>query len=68
KVTPEWIDYFVFLSYDFILDAIDDLKPKVLLIKKHITKVISTSGGAKRIDTTKLEYISIWDTYNDQFI
>ncbi|MFY4808433.1 tRNA threonylcarbamoyladenosine dehydratase [Aliarcobacter butzleri] len=68
KVTPEWIDNFNFSSYDYILDAIDDIKPKVHLIKKHFTKVISTSGGAKRIDATKLEYISIWDTYNDQFI
>ncbi|MCT7561189.1 ThiF family adenylyltransferase [Aliarcobacter butzleri] len=68
KVTPEWIDNFDFSSYDYILDAIDDIKPKVHLIKKHFTKVISTSGGAKRIDATKLEYISIWDTYNDQFI
>ncbi|MEV9600734.1 tRNA threonylcarbamoyladenosine dehydratase [Aliarcobacter butzleri] len=68
KVTPEWIDSFDFSSYDYILDAIDDIKPKVHLIKKHFTKVISTSGGAKRIDATKLEYISIWDTYNDQFI
>lgn len=68
KVTPQWIDNFDFSSYDYILDAIDDIKPKVHLIKKHFTKVISTSGGAKRIDATKLEYISIWDTYNDQFI
>lgn len=68
KVTPEWINNFDFSSYDYILDAIDDIKPKVHLIKKHFTKVISTSGGAKRIDATKLEYISIWDTYNDQFI
>ncbi|MFW3440313.1 tRNA threonylcarbamoyladenosine dehydratase [Aliarcobacter butzleri] len=68
KVTPEWIDNFDFSSYDYILDAIDDIKPKVHLIKKYFTKVISTSGGAKRIDATKLEYISIWDTYNDQFI
>ncbi|MCG3661789.1 tRNA threonylcarbamoyladenosine dehydratase [Aliarcobacter butzleri] len=68
KVTPEWIDNFDFSSYDYILDAIDDIKPKVHLIKKHFTKVISTSGGAKRIDATKLQYISIWDTYNDQFI
>lgn len=68
KVTPLWIDNFDFSSYDYILDAIDDIKPKVHLIKKHFTKVISTSGGAKRIDPSKLEYISIWDTYNDQFI
>ncbi|NCB11570.1 MAG: tRNA threonylcarbamoyladenosine dehydratase [Erysipelotrichia bacterium] len=68
KITPEWIDSFDFSSYDYILDAIDDVKPKVHLIKKHFTKVISTSGGAKRIDPSKIEYISIWDTYNDPFI
>ena len=68
KITPEWIDAFDFSSYDYILDAIDDIKPKVHLIKKHFTKIISTSGGAKRIDPSKIEYISIWDTYNDPFI
>ncbi len=68
KVTPEWIDNFDFSSYDYILDAIDDVTPKVHLIKKHFTKVISTGGGAKRIDATKIEYKSIWETYNDKFI
>ncbi|PUE66706.1 tRNA threonylcarbamoyladenosine dehydratase [Arcobacter caeni] len=68
KITPEWIDDFDFSSYDYILDAIDDVKPKVHLIKKYFTKIISTSGGAKRIDPSKIEYISIWDTYNDPFI
>ncbi len=68
KITPEWIDNFDFSSYDYILDAIDDVKPKVHLIKKHFTKIISTSGGAKRIDPSKIEYVSIWDTYNDPFI
>ncbi|MCB9096462.1 MAG: tRNA threonylcarbamoyladenosine dehydratase [Arcobacter sp.] len=68
KITTEWIDNFDFSSYDYILDAIDDVKPKVHLIKKYFTRVISTSGGAKRIDPSKIEYISIWDTYNDPFI
>ena len=68
KITPDWIDNFDFSSYDYILDAIDDVKPKVHLIKKHFTKIISTSGGAKRIDPSKIEYISIWDTYYDPFI
>ena len=68
KITPEWIDNFDFSSYDYILDAIDDVKPKVHLIKKYFTKIISTSGGAIRIDPSKIEYISIWDTYNDPFI
>ena len=68
KITPEWIDNFDFSSYDYILDAIDDIKPKVHLIKKYFTRVISKSGSAKRIDPSKIEYISIWDTYNDPFI
>lgn len=68
KITPEWIDEFDFNSYDYILDAIDDIKPKVHLIKKYYTKVISTSGSAKRIDPSKIEYKSIWDTFNDPFI
>jgi len=68
KITIEWIDQFDFSQFDYILDAIDDIKPKVHLINKFYTKVISTSGGAKRIDPSKIEYKSIWDTYNDPFI
>ena len=68
KITPEWIDNFDFSSYDYILDAIDDVKPKVHLIKKHFTKIISTGGGAKRIDPLQIKYSSIWETYNDKFI
>ena len=68
KITPEWIDEFDFSQFDYILDAIDDIKPKVHLIKKYYTKVISTSGSAKRLDPSKIEYKSIWDTYNDPFI
>lgn len=68
KITPQWIDDFDFSSYDYILDAIDDVKPKVHLIQRHYKKVITTSGGAKRIDPSKIEYISIWDTFNDPFI
>ena len=68
KITPEWIDEFDFSSYDYILDAIDDIKPKVHLIQRQYKKIITTSGGAKRIDPSKIEYKSIWDTYNDPFI
>ena len=68
KITPEWIDNFDFSQYDYILDAIDDVTPKVHLIKRYYTKVITTSGSAKRLDPSKIEYKSIWDTYNDPFI
>ena len=68
KITPQWIDEFDFSSYDYILDAIDDIKPKVHLINKYYSKVITTSGSAKRIDPSKIEYKSIWETFNDPFI
>ena len=54
-------------SYDLILDAIDDIKPKIELIKRYYKKLISTTGSAKRIDPTKIEYINIFKTYNDPF-
>ncbi|RXJ60612.1 tRNA threonylcarbamoyladenosine dehydratase [Candidatus Marinarcus aquaticus] len=68
KLDADWIDAHDFKQYDLILDAIDDIKPKVHLIKKYYNRIISTSGGAKRIDPSKIEYKSIWDTYNDPFI
>lgn len=68
KLDAAWIDAHDFKQYDLILDAIDDIKPKVHLIKKYYNRVISTSGSAKRIDPSKIEYKSIWDTYNDPFI
>ncbi|WP_419764207.1 MAG: ThiF family adenylyltransferase [Arcobacter sp.] len=68
KITEEWVDEFDFSSYEYILDAIDDIRPKVRLIQKYYDKLITTSGSAKRIDPSKIEYISIWDTYNDPFI
>jgi len=68
KIDNEWINEFDFSSYDYILDAIDDIPPKVHLIKKYYKKLITTSGSAKRMDPSKIEYISIWKTFNDPFI
>jgi len=68
KITEEWVDTFDFTSYDYILDAIDDIKPKVRLIQKYYKKLITTAGSAKRIDPSKIEVISIWKTFNDPFI
>jgi tRNA A37 threonylcarbamoyladenosine dehydratase len=67
KIDLEWIENFDFDKYDLILDAIDDIPSKVELIKKYYKKLISTTGSAKRIDPTKIEYINIFKTYNDPF-
>jgi tRNA A37 threonylcarbamoyladenosine dehydratase len=67
KIDLEWIENFDFDKYDLILDAIDDIKAKVELIKRHYKKLISTTGSAKRIDPTKIEYVNIFKTFNDPF-
>lgn len=67
RITKEFIDEHDFDQYDLILDAIDDIKPKVYLITKYYKKLISTTGSAKRFDPTKIEYINIWKTHNDPF-
>jgi tRNA A37 threonylcarbamoyladenosine dehydratase len=68
KIDFAWIDTFDMSPYDLILDAIDDIRLKVKLIKKYYKKMISTSGGAKRVNPIKIEYIDIFKTYNDPFI
>ncbi len=68
RIDTQWVQQTDLSSYDLILDAIDDIYPKIELIKKYHTKLISTAGSAKRTDPTKIEYISIWKTYNDPFI
>ncbi len=67
KIDLEWVENFDMSSYDLILDAIDDIKPKIKLITKYYKKLISTTGSAKRFDPTKIEYINIFKTYNDPF-
>jgi len=67
KIDIQWLEDNDLNSYDIILDAIDDIKPKVQIIKKYYKKLISTTGSAQRIDPTKIEYINIWKTHNDPF-
>jgi tRNA A37 threonylcarbamoyladenosine dehydratase len=68
RIDVNWIDDFNMEPFDLILDAIDDIKPKVELIRRYYKKLISTAGSAKRIDSLKIEYIDIFKTYNDPFI
>ncbi|MEA3289831.1 MAG: ThiF family adenylyltransferase [Campylobacterota bacterium] len=67
KIDIQWVENFDMSEYDLILDAIDDIKPKIQIIKKYYKKLISTTGSAKRMDPTKIEYINIFKTYNDPF-
>lgn len=67
KVDEEFLNSFDFEPFDIVLDAIDDMKAKIGIIKRCHKKLISSMGSAKKLDPTKIEYISIWKTYNDPF-
>ena len=55
KITSEWVEEFDFEPYDFVVDAIDDVRPKCAMIMKCHKKLISSMGSAKRVDPTKID-------------
>jgi len=67
KIDPDWVEHFDFESYDLILDAIDDIRAKIALAHKTWPKLISATGGARKLDPTKIEIASIWKTHGDPF-
>ncbi len=65
RVTPEWVAAFDFAPYDLVIDAIDDMRAKVAIAHAAGEKLISSTGGAKKLDPTKIELASIWKTHGD---
>lgn len=67
-VTEENIQEIDFENYDYVVDAIDTITSKLLIIKeadeKNI-KLISAMGAGNRLDPTKFEIIDIYKTKND---
>ena len=65
KITPTWVDEFNFDKFDLVIDAIDDMKAKVAIAHKCSHKLISSMGGAKKIDPTFIRVSSVWKTHTD---
>jgi tRNA A37 threonylcarbamoyladenosine dehydratase len=65
KVTPSWCEEFDFSEYDLVIDAIDDMDAKVALANIVGDKLISSMGGAKRVDPTSIKFSSIWKSEGD---
>ncbi len=60
----ETADKFNLDDYDYIIDAIDSLKDKVLLIEnatKTKARFYSSMGAALKIDPTKIKVAEFWD-------
>lgn len=57
-----------FSSFDYVVDACDDVQAKVLIINKCLevgVKVISSMGTAKKMDATKLQITKLYKTSYD---
>lgn len=57
-----------FESYDYVVDAIDTITSKLLIIKEAYDrniKIISAMGAGNRLDPTKFQVIDIEKTIND---
>lgn len=57
-----------FESYDYVVDAIDTITSKLLIIKEAYDrniKIISAMGAGNRLDPTKFQVIDIEKTHND---
>ena len=67
KLTPSVISEFDFSEFDLIIDCIDDITAKVAIAKICSKRLLSSMGGAKRLDPTKIKVASIWKTTNDPF-
>ncbi len=65
KMDIEWVKNFDFSPYDIIIDAADTTRVKIELAKKEYKKLIMSMGSAKRIDTSKIHYGSIWQSRGD---
>ena len=67
-INDENINEIDFENYDYIVDAIDTITSKLLIIKeayyKNI-KIISAMGAGNRLDPTKFQVMNIEKTQND---
>lgn len=67
-LTPESAERLVAEGYDFIIDAIDTVAPKVALIAACLrsgTPIVSSMGAGGRIDPSKVEIADLWSTAED---
>lgn len=54
-------------EFDFVVDAIDTITPKVTLISealKRRMRIVSSMGAGAKTDITKIRFANIWDTFN----
>jgi len=67
RIDAQWVEDFDFSSFDVVLDAVDDFKAKIALAIKVHEKLISSTGSAKRVDTSMMQVAPIFETHGDKY-
>lgn len=65
RLSEETVNGFDFSEYDYVVDAIDDVRAKVLLAvkcKETQTPLISSMGAGNKVDPTKFQVADIYET------
>ena len=65
RLSEETAGEFDFSAYDYVIDAIDDVRAKVLLVvkcKESGTPLISSMGAGNKVDPTKFQVADIYKT------
>lgn len=68
EINEEFLKSFNLAEFDLIIDAIDDIPAKVGLAKKIDFSrqiFISSTGGARKLDPTRIQITSIFKTHGD---
>ncbi len=53
--------------FDFVVDAIDTIRPKVALIAAALrsrTPIVSSMGAGAKTDITQIRFADVWETYH----
>ncbi|OSZ78638.1 tRNA threonylcarbamoyladenosine dehydratase [Chitinophagaceae bacterium IBVUCB1] len=69
-ITPEKVEAVLDTQYDYVVEAIDSITPKVTFIKAAHAKglrIVSSMGAGAKLDPTQLRVVDISKTYNCPF-
>lgn len=69
-ITPEKVANVLDTDYDYVVEAIDSITPKITFIKAAYEKglrIVSSMGAGAKLDPTQLRVVDISKTYNCPF-
>ncbi len=69
-ITPDRAEEILSNKFDYVVDAIDSITPKITFIKtafERKVRIVSSMGAGAKLDPTKLKVVDISETYNCPF-